>query len=325
MTLALALALTLVSACALNAGYLIEHSVASQLPALSARRPLHSLRLLLGQRRWLAGFGIEAVGWGLYVVALSLAPLSIVQATAAGGIALLAVMASRFTQVPLTRLERVGVVASVGGLALLGASLAGGHGEGNDPGWAAVLGWLAASGVAAALVTKLLAARIGGGPAFGIATGLLFAAGDVATKMAVEGGSSHLPFFAALVLFYALGTAVLQAGFQRGSALVTAGIATLLTNALPIVAGMTLFGEPLPGGWLGAIRILAFAAVIAGAVLLAQKGKGAGAHANDGGEPAGAPDGVGAGHQLGTGNSHGPGAGGALRTDSAALPAAAGA
>ena len=278
MTLALALVLTLISACALNAGYLIEHSVASQLPKLSLRQPVRSVGLLLGQRRWLAGFGSEVAGWALYVVALTLAPLSIVQATAAGGIALLAVMASRFTRVPLTRNERIGVIASVGGLALLGASLAGGHVEGSDPGYAVVLGWLAASGVAAIVAVKLLSARIGGGPAYGIATGLLFAAGDIATKMAVKGGDGgHLAFFAALIAFYAVGTGVLQAGFQRAAALTTAGIAILLTNALPIVAGMTIFGEPLPGGWLGALRIAAFAAVIVGAVLLAQKGKGAGA------------------------------------------------
>jgi drug/metabolite transporter (DMT)-like permease len=281
VTLALALVLTLISACALNAGYLIEHSVASQLPRLSFREPVRSVRLLLGQRRWLAGFASEAAGWALYVVALALAPLSIVQATAAGGIALLAVMAARFTGSPLSRKEQLGVVASVGGLALLGGSLAGGHAEGDDPGSAVVLAWLGASGLAAAVTVKLLSARIGAGPAYGIATGLLFAAGDIATKMAVKGGGGgHLAFFAALIAFYAAGTGVLQAGFQRAAALTTAGIATLLTNALPIAAGMTIFGEPLPGGWLGVLRLAAFAAVIAGAVLLAQKGKGAAAGAH---------------------------------------------
>ena len=52
-----------------------------------------------------------------------------------------------------------------------------------------------------------------------------------------------------------------------------AGLATLLTNALPIAAGMIVFQEPLPGGWIGAARIVAFAAVIAGAVLLAARTK----------------------------------------------------
>lgn len=291
MTLALALIITLISACALNAGYLIEHSVASQLPALTIKRPIHSVKLLLGQRRWLLGFGIEAIGWGLYVVALAMAPLSIVQATAAGGIALLAVMAARFTGVALTRLERFGVIISVSGLALLGGSLWGGHAEGNYPGYLAVLLWLGASALGALLVVKGLIGLIGGGPAYGIATGLLFAAGDVSTKMAVSGGSGSLAFFATLIACYALGTVVLQAGFQRGAALTTAGIATLFTNALPIIAGMTIFGEPLPGGWLGAIRVIAFVAVIVGAVMLAQKGKGAGAAAHDAAHGDPRPDG----------------------------------
>ena len=46
-------------------------------------------------------------------------------------------------------------------------------------------------------------------------------------------------------------------GFQRGDALVTAGLATLLTNMIPIVAGMTIFHEPLPDGALGVLRIAA--------------------------------------------------------------------
>src|SRR5215471_17789485 len=86
MQIALALVITLVSACFLNLGYLLEHSVASKVPPLTWRRPIASLRSLLGNRRWLAGFGSEALGWILYVVALALAPLSLVQATAAGGI-----------------------------------------------------------------------------------------------------------------------------------------------------------------------------------------------------------------------------------------------
>lgn len=108
MQIVAALILTLASACALNVGYLIEHSVASQLPALSFRHPLRAARMLLSRRRWLAGFATEAAGWLLYVAALSLAPLSLVQATAAGGIGILALRVSRYTRVPLTHVERLG-------------------------------------------------------------------------------------------------------------------------------------------------------------------------------------------------------------------------
>jgi hypothetical protein len=271
--IALALVITLVSACFLNLGYLLEHSVASQVPRLSLRRPVASVRSLAGNRRWLTGFGSEVLGWVLYVVALDLAPLSLVQAVAAGGIGILAIMVSRVTRVPLTGRERIGAGLSVAGLALLGVSLLGAHGQGSAASYLWVAVWLVSSGVAALVCIRMLAAAIGGGPAWGIAAGILFAAGDVSTKMAVTGGAENAAFLVCLIGFYGAGTAVLQAGFQRGGALTTAGLATLLTNALPIAAGMVVFDEPLPGGWVGAARILAFAAVVAGAVLLAARTK----------------------------------------------------
>jgi hypothetical protein len=271
--IALALILTIVSTCALNLGYLLQHDVASRLPPLSVRRPVASLRSLLVERRWLAGFVIQVAGFALYVVALALAPLSLVQATAAGGIGILAIMVSRITNVPLTRLEQIGAAVSVVGLALLGISLLSSHGEGSGAGYEWIAVWLAASAGAAALCITLLARAVGAGVAWGIASGILFAAGDVATKMAVSGGAANVAFLACLVGFYGAGTAVLQAAFQRGSALTTAGLSTLLTNALPIVAGTVLFHEPVPSGWIGAVRIVAFAAVVAGAVLLGTPGK----------------------------------------------------
>jgi len=50
-----------------------------------------------------------------------------------------------------------------------------------------------------------------------------------------------------------------------------AGLATLATNALPIAAATVVLDEPLPSGALGAIRVVAFVAVVLGAVLLARQ------------------------------------------------------
>jgi hypothetical protein len=272
--IALALLITLVSACLLNVGYLLQHSVASQAPLLSLRYPVASLRSLLGNRRWLLGLATEGAGWLLYVAALALAPLSLVQATAAGGIGILAIMVSRVTHVPLSGRERIGALLSVIGLALLGVSLLGSHSEGSLSGYVWISVWLVASAIAA--VVLIGPSRvIGGGPAWGLAAGILFAAGDVSTKMAVSGGASNVAFLACLIVFYSVGTAVLQAGFQRGGALTIAGLATLLTNAIPIAAGMLVFHEPFPSGWVGAVRIIAFAAVLGGAFLLSTRTKAA--------------------------------------------------
>ena len=77
----------------------------------------------------------------------------------------------------------------------------------------------------------------------------------------------------ALLACHGLAFVALQLAFQRGGALATAGIATLWTNALPILAGMIIFGEPLPGGARGVARVAAFVAVVVGAALLARSGE----------------------------------------------------
>src|SRR5205814_3952167 len=109
------------------------------------------------------------------------------------------------------------------------------------------------------------------GAGLGAAAGILYAAGDVGTKAAVHGGS-RLAFVPVLLACHGLAFVALQLGFQRGGPLATAGVATLLTNSLPIAAGLVIFGEPLPGGALGDLRLVAFALVVVGAAALATQG-----------------------------------------------------
>jgi hypothetical protein len=261
---AVGLLLALGSAAALNWGFFVQHGAASALPPLSVRRPVHSLRLLFSSPRWLTGFLAGIAGWAMYVAALALAPLSLVQATSAGGIGLLALLVERTTATRLSRREWAGVGAAVGGLVLLGLSLAGKHTpEGSHGSAAGVAIWIGASLAVAALAP----ARLAGGTGFGIAAGVLYAAGDVATKAAVAGGIAAA-FVVAVLACHGLAFVALQLGFQRGGALATAGVSTLLTNALPIAAGTLLFHEQLPDGALGVLRVAAFAAVVAGAALL---------------------------------------------------------
>jgi len=266
---AVALVLAFASTTVTNVAYLREHDAAAALPVLSMRRPLHSARLLLEDRSWLLGFALETLGFLLYAAALALASLALVQSIEAGGIGVLAYVSARLARRRLNGRERSGVAVSVVGLVALAGSLAGGSGEGGTGSIVAILLWLGAT-AAAALVVLALARAVGGAAvANGVAGGLFFAIGDISTKLVTQGGA-RVGFLLTLVLGYVLGTALLQVGYQAGAALTVAGLATLLTNALPIAAGTTVLDEPIPGGALGALRIFAFAAVVVGAVLLAR-------------------------------------------------------
>ena len=263
------LVLAFASAVVINLAYLREHEAAAALPALSMRHPVQSVRLLLGDRKWLIGFGMESVGFLLYVAALALAPLSLVQSIAAGGIGVLAFASARLAKRRLARVEIVGVLLSVLGLVALAVSLVGGKAKQGGGEIGPILLWLGVTAAVAVVFVVVGSARWGVAVADGVAGGLFFSIGDISTKVATQGGA-RTAFAVLLLLGYFAGTALLQLGYQAGSALTVAGLATLLTNALPIAAGTVVLDEPVPNGVLGAVRLLAFAAVVTGGVLLAR-------------------------------------------------------
>jgi hypothetical protein len=264
---AVALVLALASTTLTNLAYLREHDAAAALPVLSMRRPLHSARLLVEDRTWMLGFAMETTGFLLYAAALALASLALVQSVAAGGIGVLAYVSARLAQRHLSSRELTGVVVSVVGLLVLAISLAGGSGGGGEGSIAAILLWLGITAGAALLLLGFSRSLGGAAVADGLAGGLFFSIGDISTKVATQGGP-RIAFVLTLILGYTIGTALLQVGYQAGSALTVAGLATLSTNALPIAAGTVVLAEPIPGGTLGVLRVLAFGAVVVGAMLL---------------------------------------------------------
>jgi hypothetical protein len=272
---AVALVLEAASVTLTNLAYLREHDAAAALPALSIRRPLQSARILLDDRSWTLGFAMETSGFLLYAGALALASLALIQSVGAGGIGVLAYASARIAGRRLSSRVRAGVVVSVLGLAALGVSLAGGSGKGGNGSVGAILLWL---GITAglALVVVAIGRKLGAvSVAYGLAGGLFFSIGDISTKVATEGGI-RVAFVVSLIAGYSIGTGLIQIGYQSGSALTVAGLSTLLTNALPIIAATTVFHEPVPSGVLGGLRILAFVAVTIGAVFLARPEKASG-------------------------------------------------
>jgi hypothetical protein len=265
----LGLGLALVSALAVNWAYTQEHDAAAALPPLTFRAPLRSARLLVGARRWLLGFGTESAGWGVYVVSLRIAPLSLVQAVSAAGIGVLALASCRGRIHAIPRRDATAVLVAFVGLLLLGLSLRSAHQVDHAPSVAGVVVWLGGCGAGAFAALRALPSWV---PAarFGLAAGLLFAAGDMSAKLVGYGGW-WLLVAVPLVAAYGLGTSLLQGGFQRGGALTTAGIATLTTNAVPIAAGFVLFGERLPHGVSGSLQLAAFCSIILSATLLGRR------------------------------------------------------
>jgi hypothetical protein len=266
--LPLGLLLAFLSAVGVNWAYAREHDAVSAMPAFTVRHPVRFVLLLLSNRGWLVGFGTETAGWLLYVAALRLAPISVVQAVCASGIAVLAFITAKGHPGRLALPERLAVAVAFAGLVMLSLSLVDSGQTDHVPTTGEAVLWLGSlTGVG------LLLAASGFGlaraPALGLAAGTLFAGGDISAKLVVFGGV-WLAALVPLVVCYMLGTSLLQGGFQHGDALVPAGLATLATNAIPIAAGFLVFAERLPYGLRGALQITAFVSLVVSAALLAQ-------------------------------------------------------
>jgi drug/metabolite transporter (DMT)-like permease len=260
------LVLAFASALVTNTAYSFEHDAAAALPPLSPRRPFRTVQSLLEDRRWLKAFGTETAGWLMYVAALRLAPLALVQSVTASGVAVLAFATARGHPSRLARREQAAVVLALVGLALLGLSITGAEDTQRHPPVLGLIIWLAACGAGAALLI-VVHTRIARAASLGLATGLLFSIGDISAKLIGYGGI-WLVALVSLIIGYGIGTSVLQTAYQKGDALTAAGTATMVTNAVPIAAGFVLFGEILPHGIRAVAQVMAFACLILSAVAL---------------------------------------------------------
>jgi hypothetical protein len=271
---AVGLGLALVASLALNGSYVIQHVGSASAPPVDVRRPLFTLWSLLRSRWWALGAALGMTGWAVHVAALSHAPLSLVQAFVAGGLALMAPVAARALGAPLTKAERVGVAVAVVSLVLLCVGL-GNPGVHGSVDAVAMTAFLVLAGIAAGVLAQ--ARREWRPHALGLAGGVLYGAADVAIKAltgeAHAGGavavltSPWLPAAAVATIgaFFAF-----QRGLQTGRAVPVISLMTAATTAVSVLGGFVVFGDPLGRSpLLVAVHLLAFALVGVAAAALA--------------------------------------------------------
>ncbi len=276
LSVQIGLLLAVATALASIVGFLYKHRGAVESPTVDWRRPVWSSLVLFRSRWYALGVLIAMTGWGLHVGALALAPISFVQATIAGGLVMLTVIADRFFAHRVTRREWIGVALAAAGLAFLAATLEGGADSAHSSYDASTLtlfvGIVGTGGVAVAAIGRDTPRA---GVLFGAAAGLLWAASDTAIKALSdqlgESGAAAILFspLAGVILIASLaGLLVSARSLQIGPAVSVIAVTSVAANALTIAAGPIVFEEPLPEDTLGmTVRILAFALVICAAAL----------------------------------------------------------
>jgi hypothetical protein len=270
------IALALVAALMTNIASLLKHRGCHRTESVSIRRPLRSARALAASRWFAAGWGLAAIAWLVHVAALSMAPISLVQAVLAGGAVTLAVLSQRLFGDPVERQQWLALLLGGAGLALLALTLPKLHGSHSEFSPGAILGFegglaLLACGLALGHRSPRLAERRG--VLLGCLAGTLIAFAGIAIKGLFGVGDVSIavigPWIALTVLCGALAQYAVVAALQGGQAIETIGLIGLVANAAQIAGGVLVFGDPLAGHPLGiALQATAFAMVCASALLL---------------------------------------------------------
>lgn len=264
--------LAIAAAVALNASYLMQHAGSHGGAAVDARRPLATLGALLRSPAWAAGGAIGLTGWALHIGAMREAPLSLVQAFVAGGLALTAPMAA----IGLRRRPAPGEAQAIGmmvlALVLLSVGL---HGGGRH---AAFDRGALGAGLAALVILAGLLVMAGSGHrrplALGLAGGLLYGAADLALKAVtgLHGGGTILssPWLAAAIVCTVGAFFAFQRGLQSDRPVAVIALMTAATNISSIAGALLIFGDGLGRTpLLAAAHALAFALVVLAAWRLA--------------------------------------------------------
>ncbi|MGI8714164.1 MAG: hypothetical protein ACR2NR_13505 [Solirubrobacteraceae bacterium] len=277
MTLLLGILLALACALTTNVGFLFKHRGACAAPAVDIRHPLRSARLLFASKLFAIGMAIASGAWIFHVAAMSVAPLSVVQAVLAGGVVLLAVMAERTFGLTISRRQWAGIVLTAVGLVLLGLSLPavhGAHSRFSVPGMIGFEAFLLAAGTLMIIGPRIGAPAEHHGFMLGAAAGLLFGVSDVAIKAISGMVGAHgllgllspwmlVTIVASVAAFYASAK-----GLQDGEAVPVIAVTGTAANVSGIIGGIIVFGDPLSGHPLAlAAECFAFALVLVAAWL----------------------------------------------------------
>jgi drug/metabolite transporter (DMT)-like permease len=279
----LGIGLALACAAMANLSMLFKHRGACESPEIRLRSPLRSLTALFRSRWWTIGFAVAAVAWVLHVAAMAVAPLSLVQAVIAGGLVLIAFPAQRYFGHRLNRREWLGLGLAAAGLAFLAVTVP--HAHENEGYSIATLAAFEAVTVGAGCLLFasgiLRRGSICHGVVLGLASGLLIGVSNVAIKALTEaidaGGAIAVASpWTALAIVGGIGAFfALARGMQLGEAIPVIATASVASNCAAILGGVIVFGDPIGSGALeGMARGLAFAAVIAAAVLMPSPGPG---------------------------------------------------
>jgi drug/metabolite transporter (DMT)-like permease len=279
MSLYLGIFLALLCAVASNLAFFFKHRGACEARTVDIKHPFRTARSLYSSKWFTLGMIIGGAAWGVHVAAISLAPLSVVQAVLAGGVALLAVMAEKLFGLKVGPRQWWGLALTACGLILLGVTLP--HGDGAHSSFSLPAMIAFEAGLFAVGTLLIMGKRLGGkaehhGVMLAAASGILFGVCNVGVKAltGIVGDAGLIGVILSPWLLIAIAGSVTAfyasaRSLQDGDAVPVIAITGTAANISGIAGGIIVFGDPMPSDALGiTIQATAFVMVIVASALM---------------------------------------------------------
>jgi drug/metabolite transporter (DMT)-like permease len=263
--------------CALAAA--VAYGLASVLQAAAARSDTspdidaHGLVRIVAQWRFLAGIGLDIVGFALQLAALQVLPLFVVQAALAASLAVTAV-AARTLGIRLGRREWFAVGAVCFGLGLLGASASSEGSTTVGRGFQlALIGAVVLLGIA--WMSIRMAPRRLRAPLLGLIAGLAFGIVAISGRTIPSLRPADLltePATYTAAVSGAMAMLCYAAALQLGGVTTTTALLVVGETVFPALVGLLVLGDrPRPGYAVPAV--CGFVLAVAAALMLARFGE----------------------------------------------------
>jgi hypothetical protein len=278
MTIQLGILLALLCAFASNLAFFYKHRGACAAPQVSIAHPLKSAAALWSSKWFAIGMLVGGGAWLLHVAALAVAPLSLVQAVVAGGVAMIAVMADRMFGFEVGRRQWWGLGLTAAGLVLLALTMPRGVGAHDSFSVAAMISFQGVLlGVGGLLIIGPRAAGAHEkhhGIALAAASGVLFGVCNVAIKalsglVGDFGLEALISPWTLVALVGSVGAFYASArSLQDGDAVEVIAITGTASSICCIAGGILVFGDPMPADPIGIVgQAVAFLLVVIASAL----------------------------------------------------------
>jgi drug/metabolite transporter (DMT)-like permease len=266
-------------------GCSVCYGTASVLQAVAARSVepgsgsgVDAVLLLRAVRQWryLAGIGLDGLGFALQVLALRMVPIYVVAAALAASIAVTGIVSAWVLSARLSRAEWTAVGVVCVSLAALAGAAGPGHFRHAPPG----LGWALVVVVAAVFVAGAAAGRLPDREralALGLGAGSGFGVVEIGVRMLDEVDPTKAAFYTDPALYAAAGGGaagflLLTNALQRGSVTTTVAAMVVGETIAPALVGVIWLGDTARPG-LGWLVIAGFVVAVSATLVLARFGE----------------------------------------------------